>query len=108
MKKPMKLLSSKYRRDMWVNVVPNFEKMTKFLPVEEAYIIGSFSGKKRRPADVDFMVFFKVNEKQKNDKWSFDFIVAPNNEHGEFVLEDIRKWMCQKYGKKNFEIMRVR
>lgn len=108
MKKPAELLSSKYRKDMWAKVVPNLKKMIKHLPVEEVYIMGSFSSKKRRPADVDFMVLFKTKSEQKNEKWSFDFVVAPNNKHGELVLDDARKWMQQKYGKKNFEILKIK
>ena len=105
MKVPNKLLKSKYRKEMWKNVEPSIKKMLKILPVSNVYVIGSFSSKKRRPADVDFMVLFQV--KSKNEKWSFDFVVAPENEHGKFVLEDVRKWMRQKYGKKNFEITKI-
>ncbi len=89
-------------------MAPSLKKMMKHLPVEEAYVVGSFSSKKRRPADVDFMVLFKTKSNQKNEKWSIDFIVAPNNKHGEFVFEDVRKWMQQKYGNKNFEITRIK
>ena len=107
MNQPTKLLSSKYRKDMWQKVLPSLKKMIKHLPVKDVYVIGSFSTKKRRPADVDFMVLFKTKGK-KNEKWSFDFVVAPDNEHGELVLEDIQKWMRQKYGKKNFEIRKIK
>lgn len=93
---------------MWAQVVPNLKKMIKHLPVEEVYVMGSFSSKKKRPADIDFMVLFKTKDAQKNEKWSFDFVVAPNNKHGETVFEDVRKWMQQKYGKKNFEIMKIK
>ena len=94
---------------MWTNLSPAFKKMIKFLPVSSVHVIGSFSSKKRRPADVDFMVMFKLkgSPKKKNKKWSFDFIVAPDNKHGDFVMEDVRKWMGQKYGKKNFEITKI-
>jgi hypothetical protein len=108
MKMPSKLLLSKYRRDMWKKVEPNLKKMIKHLPVEEVYAMGSFSSKKRRPADIDFMVLFKTKSNQKTEKWSFDFVVAPNNKHGEFVFEDVRKWMRQKYGAKNFEIIKIK
>ncbi|OGZ99250.1 MAG: hypothetical protein A3C07_03670 [Candidatus Sungbacteria bacterium RIFCSPHIGHO2_02_FULL_47_11] len=107
MKKPVKLIVSQYRKDMWREMVPNLKKMLKHLPVEEVYVIGSFSSKKQRPADIDFMVLFKTKEKQNNEKWSFDFVVAPNNKHGKFVLDDVERWMRQKYGKKNFEITRI-
>ena len=107
MKTPKKLISSKYRRDMWKNVIPSLSKMIKVLPVEEVYVMGSFSSKKRRPADCDFMVLFKVKDKKKDEKWSFDFVVAPNNSHGQFVFDDVKKWMRQKYGNKNFEITKI-
>ena len=102
-----KLLASKYRKDLWRQALPSLKKMIKFLPVKEVYVIGSFSSKKSRPADVDFMVFFKTLPESKNDKWSFDFIVAPDNNHGKFVFNDVEKWMKQKYGKKNFKTERI-
>ena len=107
MKQPKKLLRSKYRKDMWNGALPHLQKILRHLPVEEAYVVGSFSSKKRRPADIDFTVFFKTKNKNKKEKWSLDFVVAPNNEHGKFMFEDVRKWMLQKYGKKNFEITRI-
>ena len=107
MNKPIKLLRSKYRKNMWNVATPSLQKVLKNLPIEEAYVVGSFSSKKRRPADIDFMVFFKTKSKNKKEKWSLDFVVAPNNEHGKFMFEDVRKWMLQKYGKKNFEITRI-
>jgi hypothetical protein len=104
---PKDLLKSKYRQDMWREVLPSLQKMIKNLPVEEVHVIGSFSSKKRRPADVDFMVMFKVKPSKKNKKWSFDFIVAPNNSHGQFVYNDVKTWMRQKYGAKNFDIKKI-
>ncbi len=92
---------------MWRNVAPNVSKMLKALPVKEVHVFGSFSSKKRRPADCDFMVLFKVGDKAKNRKWSFDFVVVPDNKHGQFVFDDAKKWMKQKYGSKNFEITRI-
>jgi hypothetical protein len=102
-----KFLTSRYRRDLWRQALPSLKKMLRFLPVQEVYVIGSFSSRKRRPADVDFMVLFKVLPKNKKDKWSFDFIVAPDNAHGKFVFKDVDQWMRQKYGRKNFKIERI-
>lgn len=99
-------MSSKFRKEMWRNVEPALKKMLKALEVEEVYIMGSYSSTKRRPADIDFMVLFKTETKDQK-KWSFDFVVAPNNEHGKFVFDDVKKWMRQKYGAKNFEITRI-
>ena len=104
---PKDLLTSKYRKDMWREVLPALKKMIRVLPVQEIHVIGSFSSKKRRPADVDFMVLFKVKPVSKNVKWSFDFVVAPNNAHGQFVYDDVKTWMKQKYGSKNFKITKI-
>ena len=92
---------------MWSKVVPSLQKMLKNLPVEEAYVMGSFSTKKRRPADIDFMVLFKTKSKDIKEKWSFDFVVMPNNPHGKFVFNDVKTWMRQKYGSKKFEITKI-
>jgi len=104
---PKKLLTTKYRKTMWSHVSPNLQKMIKSLPVEEVYVMGSFSTKKRRPADIDFLVLLKTKNTKVKEKWSFDFVVMPNNEHGKFVFSDVQKWMQQKYGKKNFEITKI-
>lgn len=107
MKIPKKLLSNAYRKNMWAKAVPNLQKMLKVLPVEKVYVMGSFSTKKKRPADVDFLVLFKTKSKSLKEKWSFDFVVMPDNEHGQVVFDDVKKWMRQKYGKKKFEITRI-
>lgn len=107
MKTPKKLLTTKYRKDIWNTIKPNLQKMLNNLPVKEVYVMGSFSTKKRRPADIDFLVIFKTKSQKTNEKWSFDFVVMPDNEHGDFVFKDVEKWMCQKYGKKNFEITKI-
>jgi predicted nucleotidyltransferase len=107
MKPPKKLLTTKYRKAMWAEIEPNLKKILKVLPIKEVYVMGSFSTKKKRPADIDFLVLFKTKSKSPKEKWSFDFVVMPDNEHGKFVFDDVKKWMGQKYGKKNFEITKI-
>lgn len=43
-----------------------------------------------------------MNKLLSNEKWSTDIVFAPNNEHGNFVIEDARLWMEEKYGKDGF------
>lgn len=94
---PKELLNTKYRKDLWKETQKIIKKLK--VPISELYLLGSFVTKKKRPADVDFIVLAKTQE-NKNTRWSVDFVIAPNNKHGTRVLEDARLWMKQKYGKK--------
>lgn len=98
---PKQLLGNKYRKDMWRNVLKMIKKIARNLPIKEIELVGSFSTKKRRPADVDFSVFLKTPKNSK-EKWSVDMVIAPDNAHGKYISEDVHKWMAQKYGKKNY------
>ncbi|MDD5050384.1 MAG: hypothetical protein PHV93_01400 [Candidatus Pacebacteria bacterium] len=104
MKIPKELLNSKYRRELWKET----QKVLKnvHLPVSEMFVMGSFSTKKKRPADVDFLVILKTPKQKKKD-WSVDFVLAPDNKHGDKIIEDARLWMKQKYGKK-FGLVRLK
>lgn len=92
---------------MWRDVKPVLERIERLLPINSAYLFGSFTSDKRRPADMDFMVLLKVAERIKA-RWSFDLVMAPDNQHGKFVLEDIEKWMKQKYGGKRFATVKLK
>lgn len=100
---PKELLNSPYRREMWKNVQEIVKKIKTVLPISEMHMTGSFTSKKKRPADVDFMVLLHtpVNKKKK---WSVDLVIVPDNKHGREILEDNKKWMKQRYGKKSGHI----
>lgn len=104
---PKKLLRSSYRRETWKNVQKIVAEIEKVLPVSSMHLIGSFASKKRRPADVDFIVLLHT-QKQKTKNWSVDLVIAPDNEHGRFILDDCKKWMKQKYGSKKSAVLRLR
>lgn len=105
---PKELLHSKYRRDMWNHARKIIKRIEKVLPVSSAYVVGSFTTKKRRPADVDVIVLLEAKEKNKKTKWSIDLAIAPDNKYGEVILEDADKWMKQKYGSKKYELVRLK
>ncbi|MDP3710183.1 MAG: hypothetical protein Q8R29_00465 [bacterium] len=103
---PKKLLRSRYRKTMWRKAKSVVRKLNKILPIKEAYVLGSFTTKKPRPADVDFTILLKIQDQTK-DKWSVDLVIAPDNEYGREVLEDADGWVKEKYGLKNSTVIRV-
>lgn len=104
---PKRLLKSAYRMELWKNAEAIVKKVEKVLPISSMYVIGSFVSQKRRPADVDFVVMLKTKDKN-NTKWSFDLLIAPDNKHGDYMFEDCKKWMKQKYGAKKSTVIRYR
>ncbi|MFA5995957.1 MAG: hypothetical protein WC801_05965 [Patescibacteria group bacterium] len=104
---PKELLSSEYRIEMWKNSQKIIKKLEKVLPISSAYLLGSFTTEKKRPADVDFIILLQMKDKSKFN-WSVDFVVAPTGEHGEFILEDAKKWMKQKYGTKKSAVIKLK
>ncbi len=106
-KVPKKLLQSSYRKEMWKNVNRVVARIEKVLPISSMHLVGSFASKKRRPADVDFIVLLHT-PRQKTRNWSVDLVIAPDNKHGKYVLEDCTKWMKQKYGSKKSVALRLR
>ena|SRR3989338_11013218 len=100
---PKNLLKSKYRKEMWKNVEVIVQKIKKVLPISEMHLMGSFTSKKSRPSDVDFMVLLHTSANKKKN-WSVDLVIVPDNEHGKEVLEDNKKWVQQRYGKKSGHI----
>jgi hypothetical protein len=104
---PRELLKNSYRKTIWKNAQKIIRQIEKALPIASAHIMGSFTSKKRRPADVDFIILLKTKTKP-SAKWSVDLVIAPDNEHGKFVLEDTNKWMQQKYGRKNCSLIKLK
>ena len=104
---PKKLTTTKYRKEMWKNVRAMLKKLEKTIPITEAYILGSFTTKKTRPADVDFILLLKTSHGKKA-KWSLDLVFAPDNEYGKFILEDADKWVKEKYGLNKSTMVRIK
>ena len=105
---PKKLLASKYRREMWKNAKKMIEVLERVIPISSAFVLGSFTTKKRRPADVDFIILLKTKENDDKSKWSVDLALAPDNKYGKFILEDAEKWMKQKYGSKGSILIKLK
>ena len=92
---------------MWDNSRKILLKLEKALPISSAYLLGSFTTKKKRPADVDFILLLKIKDNDKKSKWSVDLVLAPENKYGDFVLKDAKKWMKQKYGAKKSAVIKL-
>lgn len=105
---PKKLLRTKFRRIMWAQSKRIINKLEKLLPIEESYLMGSFSTRKSSPADVDFMIVLKVPENQAKIKWAVDMVIVPNNKYGEIVLNDAERWVKKKYNLKNYSMLRLK
>ena len=104
---PNSLINSKYRKELWNDSKKIIKKIDKMLPISSAYLLGSFASKKKRPADVDFIILLKTTDNHKS-KWSVDMVIAPENKHGNFILEDAKKWMKQKYGSKKYSVIKLK
>jgi len=104
---PKKLLNSPYRKELWKNSQQLVKKIEKNIPISSAYLLGSFTTKKKRPADVDFILLLKTKKNRKSD-WSVDIVFAPDNNYGNFVLNDVHKWMKEKYGSKKSAVIRLK
>jgi len=105
---PKIMLRSAFRRGMWDRSQKILGKIEKVLPVSSAYVLGSFTTRKKRPADVDFILLLKLEEDDCDSRWSSDFVIAPENKFGEKVLDDAKKWMKQKYGAKKSEVVKIK
>ena len=104
---PKSLLKSKYRKDLWKESEKIIKDIEKVLPISSAYLMGSFASTKKRPADVDFIVLLKTGKNNKTN-WSVDLVIVPDNKHGDFILEDSKKWMKQKYGAKKSATIKIK
>ena len=105
---PKKLLTSRYRQEMWGKAQRILKKLEKTLPISSAYLLGSFTTKKRRPNDVDCILLLQMKENNKSSKWSVDIVFAPENRYGRYILDDVRTWMKQKYGSKKSAVIRLK
>lgn len=95
---------SEYRKFMWEKSQKIIKKVSDVIDIEKVILLGSFTTKKERPADVDFIVMVKT--KDKGD-WSTDIQFVPSNEFGEDAIDDAKKWMEEKYGKNNYEVIEL-
>ncbi len=93
---------------MWKNAEEKIALLSEILPITRIEVLGSFTTKKRRPADVDFIILLSVKEKGKKTKWAVDMEIVPDNAYGEEIIADARKWMKQKYGTNNFYTLSFR
>ncbi len=92
---------------MWMGAGEILHALKNVLPVSSVHVLGSFTTKKTRPADVDFIVFVKTKEKGQR-KWAVDFTIAPDNKYGKFVLKDADKWVKEKYGLKKSTTIKLK
>jgi len=101
------MLNSKYRKEMWKNSEAVLKKLKKILPISSIFLLGSFTTAKIRPQDVDVVIFLKTPPKKKNEKWSLDFQLIPDNEYGEWMLNESKKWLKHKYGAKKSAVIKL-
>jgi len=105
---PKEMLGSEYRRRMWEESRKVIKELEKKLPISSAYVIGSFTTEKKRPADVDFILLLKTKAKEDEPNWSADIVIAPDNEYGKYILEDADKWVKEKYGPRKSATIRIK
>lgn len=105
---PKKLFRTKYRRELWVNAKKIVRELDRVIPIKHAYIMGSFTTRKKRPGDVDFIILLQVSEKKKNTKWCVDLVIAPDNKYGKYVLDDEDKWVKERYGLKKSTLVKLK
>ncbi len=83
---------------MWKNVAAILEELGAQIPISKVSLLGSFTTKKKRPNDVDFILMLRTPVRARREKWSIDMVVVPDNAHGDLVAEDAKKWTRHKYG----------
>ena len=105
---PKELLNSKFRRAMWQNAQKTLRKLEKIMPISSVYLLGSFTTAQQRPQDIDVIILVKSDSKKKDEQWSFDLQIVPDNKYGEWMLEECRKWMKRKYGAKKSAVIRLK
>ena len=105
---PKEMLKSGYRKTMWNVAEHVIRDLERVFDISEAYVLGSFTTKKRRPADVDLIVFIKLKDRRYGTDWSVDLTLVPDNEAGTRVLKDTDLWMKQKYGKGKYQMVKIR
>lgn len=102
------LIKSRYRKEMWKNSEMIIKALESIVPVSSIHLRGSFTTRKRRPADVDFIVLLKTGKSSSKSRWSVDFVVVPDNKYGDEVVKDATIWMKQKYGSRNSAVVRLK
>lgn len=96
-----KLLNNDYRKLIWERSRDLIAKISTVIEIDKVIVLGSFTTKKERPADVDFQIMIKT--KNKNEDWSTDIQFVPSTIFGQQTIDDAEKWMKEKYGKGNYE-----
>lgn len=98
------LLTDEYRKNLWAKAQEVLAKLKQVLPISKITVLGSFCTSKSRPADVDFMVLVRT---ESEGEWAVDFVLAPDNSHGNEIVKDAVSWMREKYGEGAFEIIEL-
>jgi len=97
-----KFLDNEYRKLIWDKSKQLIGKISTVIDIDKVVVLGSFTTKKERPADVDFIVMIKT--KDSGEDWSTDIQFVPSTKFGEETIADAEKWMEEKYGKDNYQI----
>jgi hypothetical protein len=95
------LLTNDYRKLAWMRAKEFLQKISSVVKIEKVTVLGSFTTKKERPADVDFIVMVKTSS---TEDWSVDMQFVPSNKFGEETIQDANKWMEEKYGAGNYQV----
>lgn len=83
-------------------------RVERVLAIRSAYVLGSFTTKKSRPADVDFILLLATPKANSNAKWSVDSAIVPDNRYGQFVLKDADQRVRQKYGLRKSAMIKLK
>ena len=97
-----KFLDNEYRKLIWDKSKQLINKISTVIDIDKVVVLGSFTTKKERPADVDFIVMIKT--KDNGEDWSTDIQFVPSTKFGEETIADAEKWMGEKYGKDSYQI----
>lgn len=95
-------LDNEYRKFIWDKSKHLINKISTVIDIDKVVVLGSFTTKKERPADVDFIVMIKT--KDSGEDWSTDIQFVPSTKFGEETITDAEKWMEEKYGKDNYQM----
>lgn len=97
-----KYLNNEYRKFIWDKSKDLITKISTVIDIDPVTVLGSFTTKKERPADVDFIVMIKT--KDNGEDWSTDIQFVPSTKFGTDTIIDAEKWMEEKYGKDNYQV----
>jgi len=96
-----KFLDNEYRKFIWNRSKKLIDKISTVIDIDRVIVLGSFTTKKDRPADVDFIIMIKT--KDNDDGWSTDIQFVPSTKFGQDIIIDAENWMKEKYGKDNYQ-----